>query len=97
MTGQDGSLAGQRVPGTRVELFTDADGDHVGLLIDGVSTAGSLFVSRSLDPSNPAVWLDGRRLYGVDLYWNTVYQFSVPQETFAGRPTSEEAEAEFSP
>ena len=97
MTGPQDSLAGPYAPGTRVEVFTDADGDHVGLLIDGVTAAGSLFTSRSLDPKNPAVWLDGRRLYGVDLYWNTVYQFSVPQETFAGRPTSEEAESELSP
>jgi hypothetical protein len=63
----------------RIDVYTDADGDHVELLIDGVRSPSRLFTSRSLDPANPAVWLDGSRVFGVDLHWNGVYQFHVPE------------------
>jgi hypothetical protein len=63
----------------RIDVLTNADGDHVQLLIDGAASRQRLFTSRSLDPAHPAVWLDGQRMYGVDLHWNGVHQFSVPE------------------
>jgi hypothetical protein len=71
---------------TRIDVFTDANGDHVQLTLDGVPSASRLFTSRSLDPAHPAVWLDGRRVYGVDLHWNGAYQFSVPEPAKEIRP-----------
>jgi hypothetical protein len=62
----------------RIDVLTNADGDHVELLLDGIASSRRLFTSRSLDPAHPAVWLDGQRVYGVDLHWNGAYQFSIP-------------------
>ena len=78
----------------RIEVFANADGDHIGLVIDGLANAGSLFISRSLDPKHPAVWLDGKRQYGVGVYWNGVYQFSVPEQVPTDSPTTEGAQAD---
>jgi hypothetical protein len=63
---------------TRIDLYTDANGDHIQVLIDGVTSSSLVFTSRSMDPAHPAVWLDGRRVYGVELHWNGTHQFSVP-------------------
>jgi hypothetical protein len=89
----DRSNAG-RLLGTRIEVVANADGDHEAVLVDGVMSDGSVFVSRSLDPQHPAVWLDGRRLYGVDFYWNGVYQFSVDEHIPSDRPSPEGAGAD---
>ena len=70
----------------RIDVYTDADGDHVQLLIDGVASSSHLFTSRSMDPAHPAVWLDGQRVYGVDVHWNGTYQFGVPQAAEGTRP-----------
>jgi hypothetical protein len=63
----------------RIDVYTDAYGDHVRLLVDGEASSSHLFTSRSLDPAHAAVWLDGRRVYGVDLFWNGTFQFAVPE------------------
>jgi hypothetical protein len=79
---------------TRIDVLTNADGDHVQLLIDGMTSPQRLFTSRSLDPAHPAVWLDGQRVYGVDLHWNGVLQFSIPdagatsRQQASGAPTT---------
>jgi hypothetical protein len=70
----------------RIDVYTNADGDHVRLLIDGVASSSRLFTSRSMDPANPAVWLDGRRVYGVEVHWNGTYQFGVPEAAEAVSP-----------
>ena len=70
----------------RIDVYTDADGEHVRLLIDGVASSSHLFTSRSMDPAHPAVWLDGRRVYGVDVHWNGTYQFGVPESAEVNRP-----------
>jgi hypothetical protein len=72
----------------RIDVLTNADGDHVGLLIDGTASSSRLFTSRSLDPAHPAVWLDGQRVYGVDLHWNGAYQFSIPSSVDSPQQTS---------
>ena len=66
---------------TRLEVFTNADGDHLAVLVNGHPSEGSLVTSRSMDPDTRAVWLDGERLYDVDLHWNGVYQFTVPADS----------------
>jgi hypothetical protein len=71
---------------SRIDVYTDVNGDHVQLLLDGVPTSSRLFTSRSLDPAHPAVWLDGRRVYGVSLHWNGAYQFSIPEEAVESLP-----------
>ena len=70
----------------RIDVYTDAEGDHLRVLIDGVASSSRVFTSRSMDPAHPAVWLDGRRVYGVDLHWNGTYQFRVPESVDVPRP-----------
>lgn len=73
---------------TRIDVFTNADGEHVAVLVNGNRTESLLFTSRSMDPENRAVWLDGQRLYDVDLHWNSIYQFTVPTETGVAAPSN---------
>lgn len=80
--------AGTPPAATRIEVFTNADGDHLAVRVNGRATEGSLFTSKSMDPDNRAVWLDGQRVYDVELHWNGTYQFTVPAESQVDAPAS---------
>jgi hypothetical protein len=64
----------------RIDVFTDDDGVHQRMLVDGLPSPARIFISRSLDPAHPAIWLDGKRKHDVEFYWNGTFQFMVGKD-----------------
>jgi len=65
-------------PMRRIEIHGGGDGEHVVVTVDGQPTTMRFEMSSDPGITFPAVWLDGQRVYGVEVWREDGMVLAVP-------------------